>query len=183
MKAGSVLLRTSCLQACERSRFLSNPGPCIVFALFKKKKKKKDKNLFVYLGLLSGQGQRPFPACPKGLTGWEGAGKSICQEIQRICHSCDSDLFQKQANFDDSLKRSHPRSFLERIELQESGARPRHRQRAFSARQAGLQSGRQARAIVCGPHPHSPPAVPRRIASFKKKKRKLSSQVRAFDFP
>ena len=52
-----------------------------------------------------------------------------------------------------------------------------------AGRQAGRPAGQQALqagAIVCGPHPHSPPAGPRRIASFKC--RKLSSQVRASDF-
>ena len=48
MKAGSVRLITSCLQACERSGFLSNPQPRIVFILFKKKEKKERKKyLFI----------------------------------------------------------------------------------------------------------------------------------------
>ena len=46
---------------------------------------------------------------------------------------------------------------------------------------AGRPAVRQVGAIVCGHHPHSPPAGPRRIASFKC--RKLSSQVRVFDLP
>lgn len=93
-----------------------------------------------------------------------------------------------------SLDRSHPRSFLEGIELQESGSWPRRRrrrrQRAPSARQAGRPAGRQASRpcrqglLSVGPtptFPHPPPAgYPRRIASFKC--RKLSSQVRASDF-
>ena len=73
-----------------------------------------------------------------------------------------------------SLDRSHPRSFLEGIELQESGSWPRRRrrrrrrQRAPSARQAGRPAGQQALqagAIVCGPHPHLPPPSPCRISS------------------
>ena len=53
MKAGSVRLITSCLQACERSRFLSNPQPCIVFTLFKKKKKRKKEKRKKYLFVLA----------------------------------------------------------------------------------------------------------------------------------
>ena len=58
--------------------------------------------------------------CTKDLTGWEGAGQSMCQEIQRLCCCCDPGLLQKWPSFDNSLDRSHPRSFLAGIELQES---------------------------------------------------------------
>ena len=58
--------------------------------------------------------------CTKDLTGWEGAGPSMCHEIQRLCCCCDTGLLQKWPSFDDSLDRSHPRSFLAGIELQES---------------------------------------------------------------
>ena len=141
-----------------------------LFSPCSKKKKKKKKKVFVCLGLFPGQGQRPLPVCPKDTTRWEGEGESMCQEIQRICHSCDSGLFQKQANFDDSLDGSHPRSFLERIRV--AGVRC-----APASARGPLQPSR----LGCGSHLHSPPAGPPRIASFKC--RKLSSQVRAFGLP
>ena len=146
--------------------------------------KHTDKHVCVSLGLFSGRGQRPLQACPKDLTGWEGAGQSMCQEIQRTRHNCDSGLFPKRAHLEDSLDRSHPRSFLEGIELQESGTWPRRRrrlQRASSARQAGRPCRQGLLSVGPTPtFPHPPPAGPRRIASFKC--RKLSSQVRASDF-
>ena len=92
--------------------------------------------------MFPGRGQRPLPVCPKDTTRWEGEGESMCQEIQRICHSCDSGLFQKQANIDDSLDGSHPRSFLERTELQESGVPPPPPEGLFSP--AGWPAVRQA---------------------------------------
>ena len=111
------------------------------------------------------------------------------QEIHRICHSCDSGLFQKQAHLDDSLDRSHPRSFLEGIELScrsperdPAAARGPPQPGRPACRQAGRPAGRQG-LLSAGPTatlPHPPPAGPRPIASFKC--RKLSSQVRASDF-
>lgn len=120
----------------------------------KQNKTKTDKNVFVYLGLFSGPGQRPLRACPKDLTGREGAGQSMRQEeIQGLCHSCDSGVFQKQAHCDDSLDKG----VTPEVSLRGPSCRSRGRGPAAAAaargppqpgrpacRQAGRQAGGQA---------------------------------------
>lgn len=154
MKAGSVPLRTSCLRACERSRFLSNPRPCIVFGLFNK--------------------ARQARICVSILACFLTEAKDLFRRVQRICQggrvqvnpcvkraresvtAVTQAFFRNRPTLMIPLDRNHRRSFLEGIELQESGAWPRRRQRASSARQGRPLAG----AIVCGPHPHRHPPPP-----------------------
>ena len=72
-----------------------------------------------------GRGQRPLPACPKDLTGWEGGGRSVSPCVQRSTDSVTAvtrAFCRNRPIWVIPLGRSHSTSFLEGIELQESGA-------------------------------------------------------------
>lgn len=80
----------------------------------------------------------------------------MCQEeIQGLCHSCDSGLFQKQANFDDSLDKG----VTPEVSLRGPSCRSRGRGPAAAAArgppQPGRPAGRQGLLSV-GPTPTLP---------------------------